>query len=198
MGRPSFFVDREPTGIDTDVIAVDNAAATAVAVRHLVNYGHRRIAHLGDRDRIQTARIRRQAFRTTLAKHAIPIEESLIVPDLGDELLAYAATRRLMESSEPPTAIHSARNLITVGVLRALRDLGTRHQVAVVGFDDIEQGDLVDPPVTVIAYDLGRIGAVAAERLMSRVEGDTPPPQKIIIPTQLIARGSGEIRPQPL
>jgi LacI family transcriptional regulator len=107
-----------------------------------------------------------------------------------------AAARRLVKSDDPPTAIHSAQNLITVGVIRALRDLGLSRKVAVVGFDDVAMGDLLDPPVTVISHDLARVGRVAAERLFARIDGNQSEPRTVFVPTELVVRGSGEIRPQ--
>jgi LacI family transcriptional regulator len=192
-GTPIVFVDREPSGIETDCVIVDNAAATGVAVRHLASRGHRRIAHLGDLETIQTARERRRGYRETMASLGLEVDEHIVVLDLPDELQAYAAASRLLQSSNPPTAIHSAQNLITIGVVRALRDLGLSHKVAVVGFDDIPLGDMLDPAVTVISQDFGRIGQVAADRLFARFGGDTSPARRIVVPTQLIARGSGEI-----
>ena len=192
-GTPIVCVDREPSGLEADCVIVDNAAATGAAVRHLARHGHRRIAHLGDLETIQTARDRRGGYREAMAALGLAVDEHLIVADLPDELQAYAAARRLLESPDPPTAIHSAQNLITIGAIRALRDLGLSGQVAIVGFDDIPLGDMLSPAVTVISHDLRRVGQVAADRLLARIGGDTSPARKIIVPTQLVARGSGEI-----
>lgn len=93
-------------------------------------------------------------------------------------------------------AIFSAQNLITVGVVRALRDLGLSRHIAVIGFDDVAMGDLLDPPLTVISHDLSRVGRVAAERLLDRIDGDRSEPRTVFVPTELVVRGSGEIRPQ--
>lgn len=192
-GTPIVFVDREPTGIETDRVIVDNAGATGVAVRHLASHGHRRIAHLGDLETIQTARERRRGYREATGSLGLEADENLIVVNLADELQAYAAARRLLESDNPPTAIHSAQNLITIGVVRALRDLGLSHRVAVVGFDDIPLGDMLDPAVTVISQDFRRVGQLAADRLFARLDGDTSLARRVVMPTQLIVRGSGEI-----
>ncbi|GAA4965038.1 LacI family DNA-binding transcriptional regulator [Kineococcus glutinatus] len=192
-GTPIVFVDREPVDIHTDRVVVDNAGATKIAIAHLARHGHRRIAHLGDLESIQTARERRRGYLETVRELELHVDEDLLVLDLPDELHAYDATRRLMHSPNPPTAIHSAQNLITIGVVRALRDMGLSRQVALVSFDDIPLGDLLEPAVTVISHDLRRIGQVAAERLFARINGDVSPPRKIVVPTQLLVRGSGEI-----
>jgi LacI family transcriptional regulator len=94
-----------------------------------------------------------------------------------------------------PTALFTAQNLITIGAVRGLRSLGLRHQIAVVGFDDFALSDLLEPPVTIVAQDPVAIGAAACQRLFERMDGDGGPPESVIIPTRLVARGSGEIRP---
>lgn len=195
-GTAVVFVDREPVGLRADTVKVDDVASAFTAVGHLAEVGHRRIAHLGDRQRIQTARQRREGYFNAMRSRGLPIDEGIVMLDIPDELHAYAAARRMLEADDPPTAIHSAQNLITVGVIRALRDLGLSRRVAVVGFDDIALSDLLDPPVTVISHDLSRIGRVAAERLFARIDGDESEPRTVFVPTELVVRGSGEIRPQ--
>jgi LacI family transcriptional regulator len=106
------------------------------------------------------------------------------------------AVARLMRSDAPPTALFSGKNLITFGAVRALQRLGLQHRIALVGFDDFEFADLLDPGVTVIAQRPSQIGRLAAERLFARIEGPGPwSPEVIDVPTDLIERGSGEIAP---
>ena len=84
---------------------------------------------------------------------------------------------------------------MTIGAVRALRRLGLEHAVALVGFDDFLLADLLSPGVTVVAQDVAKIGQLAAERLFARIGGDAGPPETRLVPTSLIRRGSGEIRP---
>jgi LacI family transcriptional regulator len=77
-----------------------------------------------------------------------------------------------------------------------LRRLGREHQVALVGFDDFPLADLLTPGITVVAQDPTTIGRLAATVLFDRIAGDTSPPATHIVPTELIRRGSGEIRPR--
>jgi len=80
-----------------------------------------------------------------------------------------------------------------VGVLRVLGRGGFR--LALVGFDDLELGEMLALPVTVVAYDAADLGRRAAELLAQRLAGDDSSPQRIVLPTALIARGSGEVKP---
>lgn len=189
------FVDRPPRSMDADTVLSDNAGGIAEAIAHLVSGGHRRIAYLGDRQRIYTAGERLRGYREALGRHGIPIEEELIRLELSDSVSAQAAAGELLRSDDPPTALLAGQNLVTVGCLRAASELGRRREIAIVGFDEVDLGDVMDPGVTVIAQDPVEMGRRAAELLFARIDGDDRPCQKIVLPTRLIARGSGEIPP---
>jgi DNA-binding LacI/PurR family transcriptional regulator len=194
-GTPMVFVDREPRGIDADSVVSANVAGASSATAHLVAHGHRSIACLGDRNEISTARLRVRGFLDEIGRAGIPSSEAHIVADLDDEAKSYAAVITLLDHPHPPTALFTAQNLVTIGAVRALRDRGREHDIALVGFDDIALADLVVPGVTVVAQDPEQIGRRAAERLLARIDGAQFPVESIHVPTTLIARGSGEIRP---
>jgi len=195
-GTPVVFVDREPAGITSDAVVSDNAHGAALATRHLLERGHRRLAYLGDRATIQTARERRRGFLEELGRAGVATRDVPVVEDLHDEESARAATIALFDSPNPPTAIFSAQNLVTIGVIHGLRERGRHRDIAVVGFDDVPLGDLLEPGLTVIAQDPQQIGRVAAERVFARLDGDRSPAARTIVPTRLIERGSGEIPPR--
>jgi LacI family transcriptional regulator len=192
-GTPLVCVDRAPRGIETDCVVTANVDGARDAVRHLLSFGHRRIAFLGDLDRIETARLRREGYVAELAAAGIDVDPALVVLGLHDDATATAVARRLLTLPDPPTAIFSSQNLITIGTIRALQQLGLEHKVALVGFDDVETGDLMKPAITAVAQDPDRIGRIAAERLFAHLDGDTSPARQVVVPTRLIVRGSGEI-----
>jgi LacI family transcriptional regulator len=194
-GTPLVFIDREPTGLEADAVVSSNADGAAEATRHLILRGHRRIAYIGDRPQIQTARERKRGFMEELGRAGIPTGEVSIIEGVTDEAQSQAAVEALFAGPNPPTAIFSAQNLITVGAYRALRRLGMHHTVALVGFDDVELADLLEPGLTVIAQDAARIGHLAAERIFARLDDPALEPQTFVVPTVLIPRGSGEIAP---
>jgi DNA-binding LacI/PurR family transcriptional regulator len=195
VGVPVVYIDREPLELGIDSITSDNRAGAAAATEHLIAHGHRRIALLTDRLEIQTASERRQGFLDALGRAGISTTSTPIITELHDEDSAQAALTRLLHSDEPPTAIFSAQNLITIGALHALRAEQRQRSIALVGFDDLPLADLVDPGVTVVAQHPHRIGRLAVERLFARLEGDESPASHTVVPTTLIIRGSGEIRP---
>jgi LacI family transcriptional regulator len=192
-GTPIVCVDREPHGLDTDSVVSANTEGAAAAVRHLISRGHRRIAFLGDLERIQTARLRLDGYTQELTAAGLDVDRSLVVMGLHDEASATAVARRLLTLPDPPTAVFSSQNLVTIGTVRALQQLGRENVVALVGFDDIETSDLLKPGITTVAQDPDRIGRLAAERLFARIEGELGPPRHLVVPTRLVVRGSGEI-----
>ena len=192
-GTPLVFVDRAPRGLLADVVVTDNAGWTDIATRHLIDHGHRRIAFLGDDLSIPTAQDRRAGFQRAMAAAGVDVREDFVIGDVTSEELATARVHELLDRSDPPTALVSGQNLITIGAVRALHRLGRQHEIALVGFDDISLADLLVPGITVIAQDPAEIGRVAAERLFARIDGDPAPVTTITLPARLVPRGSGEI-----
>ena len=195
VGTALVFVDRPPAFIDADAVLTDNAAGVRRGIRHLVERGHRRIAYLGDLRTIATAAERHRGYVEELEASGIELDERLVRMDVRGIEKADAAVTELLARRPPPTAIFTGQNLITIGAFRALRRLKLHQQVALIGFDDILLADLLEPGITVIAQDPGGIGRVAAEVLFRRLDGDRSPTHQHVVPTQLVARGSGEIAP---
>jgi LacI family transcriptional regulator len=181
------FVDRPPQRILADAVLSDNLGGVRAAVRHLAAAGHRRIGYLGDRARLFTASERLAGFGG---------DPALVRMDLVGSDAAERAALELLTGPAPPTALICGQNQVTIGALHALRALGLQQRVALVGFDDVPLGGLVSPGVTVVAQDPAALGRHAADLLFARIEGDDSPPRRIVVPTRLIARGSGEIAPR--
>jgi LacI family transcriptional regulator len=193
LGRPLVLVDRPAP--EADSVTVDNRAGAARALRHLVAHGHRRVAFLGDLRSLWTATERHAGYVEGLAAEDITLDPHLVVMDVRGVDAAERAVSALLSSAEPPTALLTGQNLITIGAIHALQRLGLQHRVALVGFDDFPLADLLDPRVSVVAQDPTAIGRAAAELLFARLDSDRRPPQQVVVPTRLIARGSGELRP---
>jgi LacI family transcriptional regulator len=193
LGRPMVLVDRPAP--EADSVTVDNRAGAARALRHLVAGGHRRVAFLGDLRSLWTASERHAGYVEGLAAEGIMLDPRLVVMDVRGVDTAQRVVARLLTSADPPTALLTGQNLITIGAIHALQPLGLQHRVALMGFDDFPLADLLDPGVSVVSQDPTAIGRTAAELLFARLDGHRRPPQHVVVPTRLIARGSGELRP---
>ena len=86
--------------------------------------------------------------------------------------------------------------MAAIGTIRVLKRYGLSHRIALVGLDEIDVSDLVDPPLTIMVQDPLEFGRLAANRLFERIDGDDPPPTTLIVPARLVIGGSGEIPPR--
>lgn len=138
-------VDREATGLDVDFVTCDSLGGARDGVAHLLASGHTRIAYLGDRLELSTARERWAGFQAAHEERGIAVDPALAVHGLLDPLRSRAAVVALLDRDRPPTALFTSRNEITETAVRTLHRLGREHDVALVGFDDIHAADLLPP-----------------------------------------------------
>ncbi|MGI5192422.1 LacI family DNA-binding transcriptional regulator [Streptomyces sp. CA-288835] len=192
-GVATVFVDRPAGQIDADVVLSDNFGGARDGVAHLIAHGHRRIGFIGDMPRIHTAAERLRGYRTAMDAAGIPVEEAWTSLGITDPQRVRQAAEAMLSGPSPVTAIFTGNNRVTVTVVRVLAEHS--RPVALVGFDDIELADLLQPGVTVIAQDSAQLGRTAAERLFHRLDGTLALPERVELPTRLITRGSGELPP---
>ncbi len=188
------FVDRPPAHIDADCALSDNAGGAFAAAAHLLAAGHRRVGFLGGRETIFTARERLRGYRRALEANRLPFDPALVRMGLHGSRAASEAAGDLLAGEAAPTALVSAQDVITIGTVDRLRTLDLRSTVALVGFDDLVLADAVDPALTVVAQDGDRLGRAAAELLFARLDGDRGAARRVVVPTTLVVRGSGELR----
>lgn len=193
-GLALVLVDRPSHTILADTVLSANFDGALTAVRHLIAHGHRRIAFLGHNVvRNHAARERLRGYEAALAEGRLPVDPRLIVTALPSRGAAEQAAHDLLTGPEPPTALFTCQNLLTIGARRALFRLGEVRGVAQVGFDDVGFGDLIEPGLSVVAQDPQEIGGLAAEMLLERIGGQEDAPRTVELPVRLIERGSGEI-----
>ena len=182
------FLDRPPLGIEADTVLLDDVGGARTAVEHLLAHGHTRIACVADDARLYTMHQRIGGYRDALAAAGIEPDPALLLTGTSEVRAAQAAVERLLALPEPPTAIFTANNRNTVGALHALG--GTADPPALTGFDDFELADRL--VTTVVRADPRKLGEEAAALAFARLDGDAGPPRTVTIPTELVARGSGE------
>lgn len=192
LDTPIVFLDRAPVGLAADTVAIDNEGGARLAARHLLGQGHRRIGLIGDLSRLATHRERVRGFESALAESGIDDWQRYMRVDTHDSESAARALRDLLAMDEPPTALFTTNNRITIGAVRALR--GNQTPPALIGFDDFELADMLD--VTVISHRPEDMGMLGAERVLDRLGGAEDDVHRSRLPVQLIERGSGE-RPPP-
>ncbi|MFV0406878.1 MAG: LacI family DNA-binding transcriptional regulator [Propioniciclava sp.] len=196
-GTPVVFVDRIGAAPGARSVVVDDARLCQQATEHLIDHGHTRIALLSDSPVMETTRNRHEGYRMAMANRGLSIDPSLIAADVPDTSDVPAALARLLGLSEPPTAIISTNSRLSMGLLPALHQFG-RTDIAVVAYGDFALAGTVSPAVTVIDHSPDAIARAAVAALLPMLAGE-PESQHdnpvIYVPVDLIARGSGELRP---
>ena len=195
-GTPIVFLDRPPRNIEADSVSATNEAGGYDATMHLIRHGHKRIAYVGDYASIYTGAERLAGYRRAHAEEGIDIDESLILQGFHSPHQAHSSLVHMLRRLDRPTAIFASQNFVTLGTIRALRETGLQHIVALVGFDEIPEADLLDPALTLVTQDVSEMGVRAAQLLFNRLDGNKELFKKIFIPTTLTPRGSGEISPE--
>ncbi|MGR3492203.1 MAG: LacI family DNA-binding transcriptional regulator [Shimia sp.] len=189
VGRRIVFMCEWVDGIDFPAVTVDNLEGARLAVRHLFDLGHRRLAFVaGPRDNVLTI-ARQRGMEEECAALGLPAPQ--IYP--GDfSLESGRAAAEAMLTSEPrPTGVFASADTAAFGVIAGLRQTGglrVPDDVSVVGFDDIEMAGFFDPALTTIQQDRRALGRRAARLLMDRMRGDASPGD--VIPVRLIERGT--------
>ena len=186
---PVVLIDRILEGLECDSVVLDNRAAVMEATRYLLGLGHRRIGFISGTLETFTGRERLEGYYAALDEAGIAREETRV--QLGDfrEEGAYDAAIQLLTSSDPPTALFSSNNVMMIGAVRALRDLGLNcpEDVSVTGIDDFPWADLFRPHLTTVAQPLRAIGEQAANLLLKRLTGKTDePPRHIVLKGSLV------------
>jgi LacI family transcriptional regulator len=190
-GIPVVFADRPPGGIAADTVLSDNIGGARKATAHLIAGGHRRIGYLGDDPGIFTARERQAGYLEAMTGVGAPAAGAWIAMGPPTKGRVRAELERMLSGPAPITALVCGNNRISVLALHALASLDVT--LAMVGFDDFELADLLR--VTVVAQDPAEVGRRAAGLLFQRLDGDSAPWRRTVIPTRLVRRGSGELRP---
>ena len=190
------FIDRPPVNFSADVVLSTNLEGSQAAVEHLISFGHKKIAYLGDNPQIYTAQERYAGYVKALKSAKIAINPSLVFKGFESENQALLSLRNLLRSDNAPTAIFASQNLLTMVVLKALHAEGLEKKIALVGFDDLPAAELLSPGVTLVKQDLAEIGRLSIQALLNRIDGDTSKHSTTVVPTTLIPMGSGEIKPR--
>ncbi|WP_029287544.1 LacI family DNA-binding transcriptional regulator [Cellulomonas sp. HZM] len=186
-GTNVVFVDRPPVGVEADSIVLDNYGGALAATQHLIAVGHRRIAFVGDYERLSTHRERRRGYTDALAQAAC---EPVVRVGSHDVASGYDAVVDLLSQPEPVTAVLAGNNRIAVGAVRAIA--ARRPQTALVGFDEFDLSDVLG--VTTVAHDPAEMGRIAARRLLDQ-HGARTSTQRVVLATRIVPRGSGERPP---
>lgn len=189
---PLVYVDRSPDGAVSSVLP-DNLRAGYAATEHLLGLGHRRIGILSEPLDVPNGADRLEGYKKALRAKRVPLDRSLVRLGGCTEESGYWGAIELLKLPRRPTAIVVCNNLMTLGLLAALRDTGLScpKDISIVGFDDFEWCPHLNPPLSMIRVPAAELGAAAAKALLQHIRGaHGDAPTEILLGTELIVRQS--------
>lgn len=196
QGMPIVVIDRYLPGTTLPYVTTDNFTGALMAVDHLIEKGHRKIACIQGIQGISTNSDRVKGYTTALQKNGIGLNEDWILGnDFGEEN-GYLQTKNLMALADKPTAIFALSNLISLGILRALKELGLTvpDDVSVVSFDEQPYSAFLACPMTTLEQPREEIGTLAFELLLKGIgDGSFSSSNGITLQPRLIVRESVKI-----
>lgn len=189
---PFVVIDRTLADADVDSVTVNNTQGAYDLVSHLIEDGYTRIGAVLGVTSTTTGRERYEGYVRALVAHHISLDPRLVLTGIPREEVGYRLTEALLNLSEPPTALFTGNNLLTVGALRAIHQHGLHvpDNIALAGFDEIDWMSLVRPELTVVAQPTYELGKMAANLLLQRIEHPSRPSQKIMVKESLMVRQS--------
>lgn len=192
LDMPAVLVDQNVDDVRLDFVGSDNTLATRMLTEYLARMGHRRICYLGGRLDLSNSVLRRQGFRDGLAATGVPESETMEITADYSADQAYAQTMRVMTMSLRPTAILAASNMMAIGALQAIADLGFNcpRDVSLCGVDEVPWGGVIQPRITTVAQPVDELADIAAAWLLERIIGRGGPPRQHIAVPKLILGSS--------
>lgn len=170
----------------------DNRKGSILAVQHLVELGHRRIAHIAGPLASIAGQERLDGYRSGLADAGIEYDPQLMVEAAEyDSNSGYECMKQLLALAQPPTAVYAMCDLTAVGVMHAINEHGLRvgEDISVIGFDDIELASHTHPTLTTVKQDRKAIGKELAQILNKSINHE-PVEKRTVIDATLIIRDS--------
>jgi len=191
-GIPVVAVDPHTGPVDVPTVDSDNLAGATLATTYLLELGHRRIALVGGRPDLESARLREQGYREAMAAAGVPVDESLVVIGGYRPETTEGPVRSLLGRDDPPTAVFATNDLSAIRTMELAVELGlgVPDDLSVIGFDNVPESALSTPPLTTINQPLREMGATALEILVGMLAGREPDATHVRLPTSMVERSS--------
>jgi LacI family transcriptional regulator len=186
------YVDRCLRGRGAICVRLDNKKGVRLALEHLFDLGHRRIAAVCVPTNITTGRERLEGYIETLENYGYETDPELIRIGEYSAESSYEQTKKLLEKKLRPTAVIFMSGLTTLGGIRAVKELSLKvpEDLSVVSFDDFETAELLNPPLTTIVQPAKEFGRKAIEILVKLIGGKQVRPNVTILSPELLLRES--------
>jgi len=190
--KPYVFVYRLFNGSYANSVIMDDAFGARLAVEHLINLGHRRIAFIAGPQGWEASKERLEGYRAVLAENKLPYDPALVETGNWEVQSGYQATKNYLSMPDKPTAIFAANDFMALGAIYAIQDAGLNapNDVAVVGYDDREFASFSKPTITTVCPPSFEMGQKVAQLILDRIENQTEVETPVRVPGRLIVRES--------
>lgn len=165
---PVVFLERRVDDNDFYSISVDDYQNAYQATKYLIDCGHKRIAHISGNNAYDSSGIRLIGYKDALMDCGIEFDEKIVVSGQFTPISGYSAMKSLLTTCSDFTALFSANDQMAIGAMKAIKESGRSipEDVAVVGFDNINQASIVDPSLTTINVPTYQMGCAAAQTIV--------------------------------
>jgi LacI family transcriptional regulator len=192
-GAPVVAVDHNSGSSTLPSVDSDNFSGAVTATEYLLGLGHTQIGFLAGRSDLESGRLRKQGYRHALESAGVAVDRTLIrAGEFRPESAEDAARQLLASAGNRPTAIFAANDVSALATISVARSLGLRvpEDLSVIGFDNVPESALSDPPLTTIEQPIQQMGFDATRLLIGLIDGEPVASTHTMLPTKLVVRGS--------
>ena len=173
-------------------VNIDNALATQEMTEYLIQIGHRSIALVAGPSVLITSEMRMEGYRRALKRYGLPFIQQLVIESDFTYESGQRAADELLTRQPLPTAIFCSNDIVAIGCITQLKVRGVQvpGQISVVGIDDIDAAQYIDPPLTTIRVPMREMGEVGMSQLLRLIVSKEPIDQLYLLPHRLVIRAS--------
>ncbi|WP_218131871.1 LacI family DNA-binding transcriptional regulator [Thalassobacillus cyri] len=189
---PMVILGSKVQNVRLDEVLVDNVDGGYTATEHLIDLGHERIGYIGGQPDSYATVERLKGFKAAMEERALPLDKNHIKLDEFKIHSGYEKGKEILAENDRPTAIFAGNDAIAVGVYKAARELGIRipEDLSVIGFDDSQFAEIVDPGLTTIRTPIAEMGEKTVELAVQIIKENKNFKESIMFPPTLVERAS--------
>ncbi|AZR73753.1 LacI family transcriptional regulator [Anoxybacter fermentans] len=190
---PVVQIDRKIPGSIFPTVTIDNILSAYNATKYLIELGHKYLAHITGNLGTKTGQDRLEGFKQALKEFNLDYKDEYILEGDYSKESGYKQMKTLLTQKKRPTAVFAANDLMAIGAYEAIFDYGLKipEDISIIGHDDIDIASIIRPGLTTMTQPKYKLGQIAAEMLIKRIEGlESDNQQEVVLNTELIVRDS--------
>ncbi len=189
---PMVLIDRLKNSFNFDTVSINNEKGAFLAVQRLIQNGHERIGIINGIKGLSNSEARFRGYKNALREAGLPLVQELITYGHFNEAGGRKAMKKLLDLKNPPTAVFSANNLMTLGSIKEIHEqnLSIPDHIALIGFDDSSWAEALTPPLTAVKQPGYELGVSATELLYKRLKNRGSNNVNVVLNPELIIRDS--------